>query len=104
MDPASMPGMLGAAERGNETAPEGAVEPAVRPPKEVERSVRVVAYVDGFNLYHGLKAKHGRRYLWLDLEALVTSLLSQTSGRRPSGTSPPAFATTRPPWPVNRRI
>jgi uncharacterized LabA/DUF88 family protein len=37
--------------------------------------VRVVAYVDGFNLYHGLKAKHGRRYLWLDLEALATSLL-----------------------------
>jgi uncharacterized LabA/DUF88 family protein len=37
--------------------------------------MRVAAYVDGFNLYHGLKAKHGRRLLWLDLEALVTSLL-----------------------------
>jgi uncharacterized LabA/DUF88 family protein len=41
----------------------------------VERLIRVVAYVDGFNLYHGLKAKHGRRYPWLDLEVLVTSLL-----------------------------
>jgi len=41
---------------------------------------RVAAYVDGFNLYFGLKAKHDRKYLWLDLQALVTSLLrpSQT--------------------------
>lgn len=36
---------------------------------------RVVAYVDGFNLYFGLKADHGRRYLWLDLQALAESLL-----------------------------
>jgi uncharacterized LabA/DUF88 family protein len=36
---------------------------------------RVVAYVDGFNLYHGLKAVYGRRYHWLDLQALVRSLL-----------------------------
>ncbi|HET6753366.1 MAG TPA: NYN domain-containing protein [Jiangellaceae bacterium] len=35
----------------------------------------VVAYVDGFNLYNGLRKKHGRRYLWLDLEALCASLL-----------------------------
>lgn len=37
--------------------------------------VRVAVYVDGFNLYFGLKAKHGRKYLWLDLQALATSLL-----------------------------
>ncbi|GAA2614261.1 NYN domain-containing protein [Actinomadura fulvescens] len=36
---------------------------------------RVVAYIDGFNLYFGIRAK-GRRHLWLDLEALVKSLLS----------------------------
>jgi len=36
---------------------------------------RVVAYVDGFNLYFGLKADHGRRYLWLDLQSLVQRLL-----------------------------
>jgi uncharacterized LabA/DUF88 family protein len=35
---------------------------------------RVAAYVDGFNLYHGLH-EGGRRYLWLDLEGLVRSLL-----------------------------
>jgi len=36
---------------------------------------RVSVYVDGFNLYYGLKDRHGRRYLWLDLQALATSLL-----------------------------
>jgi uncharacterized LabA/DUF88 family protein len=38
----------------------------LRPPPQ-----RVVAYIDGFNLYHGLRSKFGRRYLWLDLEALM---------------------------------
>ncbi|MEV4757412.1 NYN domain-containing protein [Micromonospora sp. NPDC049559] len=36
---------------------------------------RVIVYVDGFNLYHGLKDKHARKYHWLDLETLATSLL-----------------------------
>jgi hypothetical protein len=31
----------------------------------------VIAYMDGFNLYHGLHDKYGRRYLWLDLQHLV---------------------------------
>lgn len=34
----------------------------------------VIAYVDGFNLYHGLHDKYRRRYLWLDLERLVQRL------------------------------
>jgi uncharacterized LabA/DUF88 family protein len=34
----------------------------------------LIVYVDGFNLYHGLKEKFGRRLLWLDLAALATSL------------------------------
>jgi hypothetical protein len=34
----------------------------------------VVAYIDGFNLYYGLMRKYGRRYLWLDLLALVRQL------------------------------
>lgn len=37
--------------------------------------VRVAAYIDGFNLYFGLKDKHQRRFLWLDLEALAEGLL-----------------------------
>lgn len=36
---------------------------------------RVKVYVDGFNLYHGLREKHGHRYHWLDLQALASSLL-----------------------------
>lgn len=35
----------------------------------------VIAYIDGFNLYNGLKDRYRRRYLWLDLEALCESLL-----------------------------
>lgn len=37
--------------------------------------VDVTAYIDGFNLYNGLKDKYGRKYLWLDLEALCRSLM-----------------------------
>jgi hypothetical protein len=36
---------------------------------------QVIAYVDGFNLYHGMHQARGRRGLWLDLESLCTSLL-----------------------------
>ena len=31
---------------------------------------RVVVYVDGLNLYHGLKSRGWRRYYWLDLRRL----------------------------------
>jgi len=37
--------------------------------------VRVAAYVDGFNLYNGLKDKHGRKHMWLDLQALAAALV-----------------------------
>ncbi|HEU4426929.1 MAG TPA: NYN domain-containing protein [Pilimelia sp.] len=36
---------------------------------------RVRAYVDGFNLYHGMHAKYRRAYHWLDLERLAKCLL-----------------------------
>ncbi|MEN6451829.1 MAG: NYN domain-containing protein, partial [Thermoguttaceae bacterium] len=36
---------------------------------------RVVAYVDGFNLYFGLKSKGWRRYYWLDIPGLIGRLL-----------------------------
>jgi hypothetical protein len=36
---------------------------------------RVIAYVDGFNLYFGLKDSGWRRYYWLNLERLVQNLL-----------------------------
>ena len=36
---------------------------------------RVTAYIDGFNLYFGLRQSKLRRYYWLDLPALITTLL-----------------------------
>ncbi|RBQ18684.1 NYN domain-containing protein [Spongiactinospora rosea] len=38
------------------------------------KSEAVAAYIDGFNLYHGIRP-YGRRYLWLDLEAMTRRLL-----------------------------
>jgi hypothetical protein len=37
--------------------------------------VRVAVYVDGFNLYFGLRAKYDRKYLWLDVQKLADSLV-----------------------------
>lgn len=39
----------------------------------------LIVYVDGFNLYHGLKEAFGRRLLWLDLAQLSRSLRPQST-------------------------
>ncbi|MEV0613171.1 NYN domain-containing protein [Nonomuraea sp. NPDC050404] len=39
---------------------------------EVER---VGVYIDGFNLYYGLRELGGRRFLWLDLRTMATRVL-----------------------------
>jgi uncharacterized LabA/DUF88 family protein len=36
---------------------------------------RVIAYIDGMNLYHGLRDRYGRRQHWLDVEALARSVM-----------------------------
>lgn len=36
---------------------------------------RVIAYIDGFNLYFGLKSKGWQKYYWLDPRALAQNLL-----------------------------
>lgn len=36
---------------------------------------RVIAYIDGFNLYFGLKSKGWRRYYWLNPQQLARNLL-----------------------------
>jgi|SRR5699024_4929010 len=36
---------------------------------------RVITYIDGFNLYFGLKSAGFKRYYWLDLQALSKRLL-----------------------------
>ncbi len=39
------------------------------------RPERVIAYVDGFNLYFGLREKGWRRYYWLNVQLLMRNLL-----------------------------
>lgn len=36
---------------------------------------RVIAYVDGYNLYYGLREKGWKRYYWLDIQRMVKGLL-----------------------------
>lgn len=36
---------------------------------------RVIAYVDGYNLYHGLRAKRWHRFYWLNISSLAQNLL-----------------------------
>jgi uncharacterized LabA/DUF88 family protein len=36
---------------------------------------KVIAYVDGFNLYFGLKSQNWQRYLWLNVQGLAQHLL-----------------------------
>lgn len=35
----------------------------------------VIVYIDGFNLYYGLRSMHWRQYLWLDIRKLSENLL-----------------------------
>jgi uncharacterized LabA/DUF88 family protein len=36
---------------------------------------RVITYIDGFNLYHGIKSKYGNKFKWLDIEKLSKQFL-----------------------------
>src|SRR5687767_13855851 len=45
------------------------------PPKPVKPAERVTAYIDGFNLYHGMRDSFLSRYYWLSLPAMCTALL-----------------------------
>ena len=38
---------------------------------------RVIVYIDGFNLYFGLKEKNWKRYYWLNLQKLAKALLKE---------------------------
>lgn len=35
----------------------------------------VVVYIDGFNLYHGMKSKYKRKFYWLNVQELAESFL-----------------------------
>lgn len=43
-------------------------------PPAGQAQARVLFYIDGFNLYFGMKTKGWNRYLWLDLQTLCGSL------------------------------
>lgn len=36
---------------------------------------RVIAYIDGFNLYYGLRTARWKRFYWLNLQLLVRNIL-----------------------------
>ena len=36
----------------------------------------VITYIDGFNLYHGIRSKYGRKYIWLDIQQLSEELMT----------------------------
>lgn len=36
---------------------------------------RVIAYIDGYNLYYGLRAKGWKRFYWLNIQALAWQML-----------------------------
>ena len=38
-------------------------------------SKRAMVYIDGFNFYYGLKAKHWKRYYWIDPYKLACNLI-----------------------------
>ena len=43
---------------------------------ELTKKERVIAYIDGFNLYFGMKEAGLNHCKWLDLKKLVTNLLA----------------------------
>ena len=47
-------------------------------PVSHDRRNSLVAFIDGFNLYHGMHDKFGHKYLWLDLVRLVKLLRPQS--------------------------
>lgn len=58
---------------------------------------RVIAYVDGFNLYYGIRSKGWSRYRWLDVHALVAGFI-----RPPQELRQVLFFTARSTTPADR--
>ena len=70
--------------------------------------VRVAAYVDGFNLYFGMRSRGMRRYYWLDPGMLAAALAPGKSQKAiwestlrtcqlPDEIAKPGFLLVRPP-------
>ncbi|MCH7491511.1 MAG: NYN domain-containing protein [Gemmatimonadetes bacterium] len=71
---------------------------ALRGPTE---GTRVVVYVDGFNLYFGLKSKGYSRYYWLDIHLMATRFLKE--GQKLVGVSYFTADISGPPSKVRRQ-
>lgn len=60
--------------------------------------MRVIAYVDGYNLYYGLRHKRWKRFYWLNIRRLAQTML------RPNQTLVATrYFTTRVPHPASKR-
>lgn len=46
-------------------------------PARAARAEKVIVYIDGFNLYFGIKSRGWARYLWLDIYQMSNSLLKR---------------------------
>jgi uncharacterized LabA/DUF88 family protein len=62
---------------------------------------RVITYVDGFNLYFGMRAKQWYRYYWLDIQQMARRLLR--SNQTLVGTKYFTARVSRPPDKVKRQ-
>jgi hypothetical protein len=49
--------------------------PVLKATERTAVSDDVIAYIDGFNLYNGLRDQYRKRFLWLDLQRLCERLL-----------------------------
>lgn len=45
--------------------------------KSISEMKKAIVYIDGFNLYYGLKEAYGHKYKWLDIQALGQSFIDQ---------------------------
>ena len=36
---------------------------------------KIICYIDGYNLYYGMRSKYGKKYIWLNVQALVENFL-----------------------------
>ncbi len=54
--------------------PDESTAESLKPPNS-QSAERVIAYVDGFNLYFGMREAQHRQYLWLDVHKLAKKLL-----------------------------
>jgi uncharacterized LabA/DUF88 family protein len=41
----------------------------------IQNNQNVIVYIDGFNLYYGIKEKYGRKFYWLGIRTLALNLL-----------------------------